>query len=183
MGAGKGKTKRAQAPTTKRAPAPSAKSPSRAHEVKLDLDKWREFAISTGITHENLHRYYLEEDYVQGLQQPENYEKVMTELFADLIEIGALTLPEPFTTEDFVFETDTTAPNNSFDGRQPMKVTLDGHPELQEEAWCPHKNWIVGGGQLKYSTMSIQNAVNALLKSGYYSARTELRRWEQKNLP
>ena len=115
MGSGKGKTKRARtvAPTRPRLAAGSnarkseagPKSPKPTAGAKKQLDvgfyrgRWDRFVADSGLHDKSLYGYYL--GNVPDYPDEAENEKVLAELFADAVDLGAITLPSPYKVEDF----------------------------------------------------------------------------------
>ena len=81
MGAGRGKTRRAQAVVIL----------SGLKKVIFDEEKWNEFLKTSKLTDVKLSQYYL-----RGVscRTGVEYEKVFNELFADAVAVNAIVLPE-----------------------------------------------------------------------------------------
>ena len=101
MGTGRGKTRRASGLQ------PQLKTQGNIYTdgpptVIFQREKWLEFLRSTGVQSVKLQQYYLGRT-AKDLQSAD-YEKIVTELFADAVASGALTLPAPHKAEDFKFQ-------------------------------------------------------------------------------
>src|ERR1039458_2233951 len=110
MGAGQGKTRRAQ-----------QAQPANKEAVHNKPEKWEEFIKNSGLTSAKLHQYYL-----KNTPKPlthEDYNKLMNELFADCVAVGAITLPNPYEAKDFEFKVRI---NNSPKGFAGANITLKG---------------------------------------------------------
>src|ERR1039458_6255214 len=98
MGSGKGRAKRAQGiPASKalpRGPQPLIVSPGQ--------QKWHDFVANSELEDVNIHEYYLGHTYPSPTD--EGYEKMVTELFADAVEVGAVVIPDELRAEDFTFK-------------------------------------------------------------------------------
>src|ERR1035437_4932500 len=66
------------------------------------LVEWTRFVNSSGLEKINLHEYYLGEELLQITN--DDYAKLLTELFADAVAVGAIVLPRLYKAEDFLFE-------------------------------------------------------------------------------
>jgi hypothetical protein len=121
MGSGKGQTRRAQ-----------TKFPA-GEETLTDMAKWDEFTRSIGMEEVNLYEYYLEEK--PDRQDDSAREKVVNELFTDAITVGAISLPIPYTPNDF--ELKVKRYNQSSSG---LHITLKNQPNLETF----HNNTIIG---------------------------------------
>ena len=87
MGSGKGRTRRAQSmgifnPITKN-----------------QSEQWETFVHENGIADLGLYEYYLGKTPL--IRTPANYEKILTELFSDLVAIGIIALPKSCEASDF----------------------------------------------------------------------------------
>ena len=91
MGSGKGQARRTR---TSAVVVPST-------GVSYDWKKWKEFVQSSGMNTVSLYRYYLGKNLSSYMES--DHEKVIKELFSDVVAVGALTLPGPYLSEDFVF--------------------------------------------------------------------------------
>ena|ERR1035437_3658498 len=90
MGAGRGQTRRAQA---------TALQPGRL--MGVDDEKWVEFVFGSNSQGVSLRDYYC-----PGAKKqfgPKDLEKVVTELFADMVSVGAIVLPRGKVTADYAF--------------------------------------------------------------------------------
>src|ERR1017187_8560061 len=99
MGSGKGKTRRVQAVL---ATLPAECAPAWAEEAVLDKSKWSDFVKNSDMVRTKVYPYYLG----KSASSPPDYcnadhEKVVTELLADFVAVGAMVLPAPYTVEDF----------------------------------------------------------------------------------
>jgi hypothetical protein len=104
MGAGKGKARRARM-------MPS-EAPSKNKAITYKQGRWFEFLESNKLKKVGLYKYYLGEGAIMdrgGVARAgkgwndDDHEKVVTELFADAVEVGMITLPEDYEVEDFEF--------------------------------------------------------------------------------
>jgi hypothetical protein len=90
----------------------------RAAIYGVDEVKWGLFVQRSGSEGVTLNRYYLdkpEEDLIAS-----DYEKVVTELFADMIAVKAIILPRLYAAADFQFEI------VSVQGYDTMQISLNG---------------------------------------------------------
>ena len=78
-------------------------APRPLYPIKIDLEwwKWDEFVNNCGLVNKKLYDYYLGKNINNRTVNAD--EKLITELFADAVEVGALILPPPHTTQDFIF--------------------------------------------------------------------------------
>src|ERR1039458_1503678 len=95
MGSGKGTVRRTQSITKA---LPSA-------QAAMDWAKWEEFIKDSGLQNVNLYKYYAN-------KQPEDcsdaeHERLLTDLFTDMVSVGAIILPSPYRAEDFRFKINT----------------------------------------------------------------------------
>ena len=145
MGSGKGRSRRVlvSQPGTAKA---SQKKTSFQGEV------WGRFLHDSKITHYNLYKYYglPMENRLRQTPTVEDYEKVFTELFADAVAIGVITLPSPWTLEDFRFKMKTNTSGSSTYGRITMELVSHpgvddnlGHPYHHLDKWTTLTNWYV----------------------------------------
>ena len=114
MGSGKGTVRRTQSITKA---LPSA-------QAAMDWAKWEEFIKDSGLQNVNLYKYYAN-------KQPEDcsdaeHERLLTDLFTDMVSVGAIILPSPYRAEDFRFKINT---KNGQHFRQ-AKTVLKNHPKL-----------------------------------------------------
>ena len=119
MGSGKGKNRRAQAPS-------ATSNPETTEHVAYDADKWREFTNSEGLWGMRVYDYYLGEGNDRYPTKKE-YEKVMSELFQDAVDVGAFSLPSPYKAKDFVFQALTDVSRTE---EQEIKISLKNKPNL-----------------------------------------------------
>src|ERR1035437_10351366 len=73
----------------------------------LDKEKWKEFISGSGIEEVRLYQYYLGK--IPQSLTAEEYETILTGLLADLVEVGALTLPGTTSVDDFGFAVEVSA--------------------------------------------------------------------------
>ena len=121
VGSGKGKARRARTvvPVSPRlaagskdrkskarkseAGAKSSKSADGAKKQELDVGfyrgRWDRFVTDSGMQNKSLYGYYL--GYCPDYPDEAENEKVLAELFADAVDLGAITLPSPYKLEDF----------------------------------------------------------------------------------
>src|ERR1035437_6498353 len=92
MGSGKGKTRRVQATT----------SGTAVEEVVLVEKKWASFLEDNHIGRIKVYKYYF--DNIPQQPVASDYEGAITELFADAVSVGAITLPSPYNVESFQFK-------------------------------------------------------------------------------
>ena len=91
MGAGKGNARRARASI----------SPT-IRPLGVDRDVWREFLESHDLEDVMVADYYSVNH--DGLFAAEDHEKIIENVFADMVAVGAIVLPEQYAVEDFRFE-------------------------------------------------------------------------------
>ena len=131
MGAGKGKSRRAQS------------NLSTENETGVSVvsqpKKWEEFVYDGGLQDVCLYDYY----HGAGSRNqcsPAEYKMIVGELFADAVAVGALSLPNPWKADDFEFEvkdgirTDYTGfPHRTIKmfrkARPGLKVVMGSYPE------------------------------------------------------
>src|ERR1039458_7358275 len=102
---------------------PSTKT-AHKNDVVFKREVWNEFVRGANLGSVRLGRYYLE-SASEGLSGANFWEvgltskdlsKLLTNLFVDAVEVGAIVLPAPYGFEDFVFEAgirQTSADQNS----------------------------------------------------------------------
>src|ERR1035437_6927799 len=91
MGAGRGQSRRAQAAALQQGKL-----------MGVDDEKWVEFVSGSNSQGVSLRDYYC-----PGVKKPfgpKDLEKVVTELFADMVSVGAITLPRGKVTADYAFK-------------------------------------------------------------------------------
>lgn len=121
MGSGQGKTRRALVSTA--APQNTTKTNNNASEMKPE--RWAEFVENSGIQNVKLTRYYLNKDNTDLTST--DYEQIMPELLTDMITAGAVTLPDTYTSEDFLFK--VTGGRALASGHYYMTVALKNKPD------------------------------------------------------
>ena len=131
MGSGRGQTRRAKAQVAQQVR-------SKADQVTFKQHVWVDFVAESGLTKMKLLQYYgalksyLELNPNAGKISVEEMNKLhlatTAELFADAVAVGALDLPSPYTTEDFVFEMVPGIQSFDDDG---VEASLKGKPELR----------------------------------------------------
>src|ERR1022692_4702623 len=103
MGSGKGAVRRSQ--TVKLRPNAHAGENDPAWKfpgvVGYEPDKWTEFVSGGVLGPVRVDKYYL--GRIPRPKKNGDYEKIIAELFADAISVGAVVLPSPYVAEDFEF--------------------------------------------------------------------------------
>src|ERR1039458_7853136 len=99
MGSGTGKSRRARtsAPPTVPAAFPLAGN----QEVAFQRDKWLEFIKAGNLRNVKLHNYYLGMGSPSRFVIDSDYRRILRELLADAVTVGAIVLPSLHNTEDF----------------------------------------------------------------------------------
>ena len=151
MGSGKGRTRRAQAVATPLNPDMSAFSEK----------SWDEFVASTGIKTTKLFRYYLGDDV--ALPSDSQYEKLVDEMFADMVSVGAIVLPRPYESRDFVFKMEKPSYYKQ------MVVRLKSKPEQDAQivfnpTYSLNKNITMAGYGTSDAVRRVYRAIVALLE-------------------
>ena len=73
---------------------------------------WSDFIHGGGLGGVPLHEYYLEGRFGgAGPKYPARCEKVLAELFADAVAVGAIVLPSPYVSDNFVFKVSAAQTN------------------------------------------------------------------------
>jgi hypothetical protein len=122
MGSGKGKSRRTS----------GLKPAVKAQRTPFNEITWNDFVEDGGLKNFNLYKYY---DVVDELGEPRqqptgaDYEKVIWELFADAVAVGAIILPDTLAASDFIFAIKTISSGRVTYG-QDMRVSLKGKPEV-----------------------------------------------------
>ena len=70
-------------------------------ESDADLSKWDDFLKGSGLEKVTLHQYYLDKRDV--MPSNADIKKLITNLFADAIDLGVIPLPRPYESKDFKF--------------------------------------------------------------------------------
>src|ERR1039458_10376774 len=91
MGSGKGKSRRVQTSL----PAGAQVS----EHMTFTEGKWNEFIDANDLMGVMMHDYYL--GSTTKCSKDEAYRRLVTEFFRDAVAVGAITLPSPYTVEDF----------------------------------------------------------------------------------
>ena len=102
MGAGKGQTRRVQGRVSGVRHAPVKTKATKWVKVKFNRSEWAQFLKDSRLANVNIYKYYL--GSIPSKITFEDYDKVLTELFADAVEVGAVVLPEPYKAADFRLE-------------------------------------------------------------------------------
>jgi hypothetical protein len=114
MGSGKGRARRAQVV------AGSGQAMSGAR-FGSDSRKWHEFVSGAGLRGVDVAEYY-GEDYSEDAGRL----RLLEGVFADMVSVGAIILPEPYEVEDFVFELVGSEPVAYLRGKPEGAVDLTG---------------------------------------------------------
>src|ERR1022692_1145024 len=94
MGSGRGATKRVQ----------TVSAQTTSPTVVYDYKKWGEFLEKSGLRNVKACKYYLGRDEHWTAYSEEEYTKLITDLFADAVEVGVLELPSFYVAENFEFQ-------------------------------------------------------------------------------
>src|ERR1035437_7383849 len=162
MGSGKGKSRRARAAHSDQVSAPAA-TPA----VLYSPEKWKEFAENGELERVRILRYYLgqipQRNTKISLEElNELYEKAATELFTDAVAVGAITLPSPYSVDDFEFK---IATGETIDKWQ-INICLRGNPELEENighAWYLKDNKPLTSADTRHLVMRTFKGTQALI--------------------
>ena len=95
MGAGQGRSRRVQT-------SPASTAVKKQLPVTFDGKKWAAFVTKNGLSNVSVTKYYLKVP-PRSPGVPER-EKVMLELFADAVQLGAITIPSSYIWKDFEFK-------------------------------------------------------------------------------
>src|ERR1035437_566892 len=98
--------------------------PSKKETQKI----WHKFVKSSGVDEIGVFRYYLGK--CPNMLTAEEYERVFTDLFGDLVATGALALPSLYQADDFVFvfSPGKLRRENEVEVRLKSKPKLNGAP-------------------------------------------------------
>lgn len=129
MGSGKGKARRVQ--------VSSSATIGTAAGVGRHYDLWDEFVEGSGLADVRLDQYYLGKEMTDIRSSKKNEEeltKLYTELFADAVSMGVITLPSPYQVEDFKFAIYAGSPpagllysvEFAMKGRHPLNLNDEG---------------------------------------------------------
>src|ERR1035437_7287284 len=117
MGAGKGKTRRAQAAATAEA----------KNDVTVKRKEWEGFTNKTSVERLSLDDYYLSGANKEWTD--EEWAEVVTNFFADAVAVGAVVLPTTYEAEDFEFK---SLPPKQFQTSRRIGINLKAEPEAVE---------------------------------------------------
>ena len=93
--------------------------------VLVQPEKWEEFIKNSGLVLTELYQYYLNSP-LEHLTS-DDYNKLMSELFADCVGVDAIVIPSPYKAEDFELKVRATGvPNHEW-----ATVTLKGKPSFR----------------------------------------------------
>src|ERR1039458_1241714 len=131
MGAGKGKNKRTQTKTTHK-----TTNTQPHHTVNYNAQKWTDFTTTVKIEKTTLDQYYTGgsmdgQSWLDDTIAHPGYEKIYNELFADAVTVGAITLPNPYTVQDFHFELFNKYDPELKTDITNVKVVLTSNPTIQ----------------------------------------------------
>ena len=142
MGSGQGKTRRALT---------SAQSgPPYTRFVTHQLENWDRFVEESEIGDVTIDEYYLRHKPCKPTE--EEHEKVMAELFADLVATGALVLPGACKVDDFQFTFRAAIDKDMQDG---VQLTLKSEPELKPQ-WSLIPYYLAGAKMASMDTYVIK---------------------------
>jgi hypothetical protein len=123
MGSGKGRARRAQQ---------VHHAVGNASEILVDEEKWGEFVDSGGLADVPIYGYYLQKNASKLItifqigELPDDADmKVVRELFADAVSVGAIVLPESYDADDFEF-----GPGPDYD--EDVLIRMRSRPELTD---------------------------------------------------
>src|ERR1039457_6647606 len=118
MGSGKGRARRAQA--------------KKSLDVVFNATKWYDFVQDGEVEQVRVDEYYLggEDD---GLDEAD-YERIYSELFADAVVVGAVSLPAGYAPDDFEFRVGGIAQHvHDRDGADDVRVALKSNPQVERD--------------------------------------------------
>src|ERR1035437_3437467 len=163
MGSGKGQARRTQV----------VYQTQPALTVPCDQDKWLKFVQESGLTGVKVYKYYLGEKAKKTYTDAE-HGKVLAELFADAVAVGAVALPKPSTLADFEFLVDSSSQNPR------MNIRLKRKPDLFS-TWADPAFFLAPSNTMDhentpYSLTQIARAIESLLKE---EQAEQQRQWEE----
>jgi hypothetical protein len=123
MGAGKGKSRRTQAAP----PAAKTRKQSNARTVQYSRLGWDLLVGTSARADMTLSKYCFGEDLETGSN--ETFEKMHRKLFADAVKTGTISLPVPYSADDFEIRI-TTIPSHP-DGIAHTTIALKAEPEYE----------------------------------------------------
>ena len=137
MGAGKGKTRRAQV----------LFPPGTARSADFNAAKWDAFVADNKLGRAKLHEYYFGQ--LPPFTSPRAFMDAVTEVFTDAVAVGAIVLPSPYEPEDFQFEIKTyydevDPDDQGYDGPQgytSMYIAWKLKPELEADIGSGYYNF------------------------------------------
>src|ERR1017187_7003246 len=127
MGSGKGKMRRVGSACCNLEDQPVIATSEVAGVVTEKWAQWQQFTWGSSSADVSLHEYYLghaPEDITD-----EEYEKLLAELFADAVVVGAIALPDPYKPADFSFRIINS--KIGFSKIVDAEITLKNNPEVR----------------------------------------------------
>src|ERR1039458_4211841 len=113
MGTGRGKSRRAQ--------ALASKSPG-TQRLSFERQKWDDFVQNSGMGEVKAYRYYRWPPKKSVVFY--DAEEMITELFMDAVDVGAIFIPDGYSAEDFVFKKAFSLLSGN-----KMEINLKGKPK------------------------------------------------------
>lgn len=140
--------------------------------------KWNDFVLKSGLEDVKLHRYYLGKTPRRPSEA--EYTQVVEGLFQDAVTVGAITIPHPYTTNDFSFRTVQKIYRSRTSKKKYLAVHIKRKNELGEgrEIFTAytvsplHNVYGSGGGSGDLVTIAVGSIVlgiNKLLRSEQYN--------------
>ena len=156
MGSGKGRIRRAQVAVA----VSSTQETTLSSGVSYSMRAWQKFVYENELGKMKLYRYYLGGTPKDcGVAE---HEKVITELFKDMVAVGAINLPEPHQASEFVFR---MAELKSWD-RQ-VSIALKDEPQqgvrFSDIAYCFDERQVSAHSDVSYALYQISRALNILI--------------------
>ena len=158
MGSGRGVTKRV------RVSSAQIISPVAVY----NYEKWAEFLEKSGLRNVKACKYYLGRDEHWTAYSEEEHSRLITDLFADAVTVGALELPDPYVAHDFKFRV------RRRDGfvypyvRMSPKKQPKAHTANPGFAYGIEETCALGGPDIRYSLVHMVRGVDAILAGRAY---------------
>ena len=99
-------------------------------------EKWEEFVVNSRIGDVNMHNYYADGKIDSSSALAHTlYSRVLSELFADGVAVGAVVLPDDYVPADFVFEAEVAKERLV----QRVDIVLGSKPDIKSSFVVPYR--------------------------------------------
>ena len=168
MGSDRGQTRRARgAVATMANQRPGKVLALESVAVAEGKQRWAEFVLDSGIQKTGMHEYYLGHTFSRRVGAQKiitDYRKLVAELFADMVLVGALSLPNSRSAEDFRFTVKTKDVSFRYDTHMFRKDKPNVQVRLLSSSRHLYPNMLMGEPYVYSYLEGFQDCIDALVK-------------------